>query len=84
MKQFAPAYYSFLSVENDIDLIESDLLSFVENSDMREVYDSIKVKFTPWKAMSWKCQRHLKISLIFSLNIIVQNLYRCLVDLIMV
>ena len=44
--QFAPAYYSFLSVENDIDLIESDLLSFVENSDMREVYDSIKVKFS--------------------------------------
>ena len=40
--QFASTYYSFLSVENDIDLIESDLLSFVENSDMREVYDSIK------------------------------------------
>ena len=46
------AYYSFLSIENDIDLIESDLLSFVENNDMREVYDSIKVKFSTLKAMS--------------------------------
>lgn len=58
--QFAAAYYSFLSVENDIDLIESDLLSFVENSDMREVYDSIKVKFSTLESYELEMSKAFK------------------------
>ena len=43
--QFSDVYYSFLTRENDFNLINSALLSFINNDDMMEVYDSIQVKF---------------------------------------
>jgi len=43
--QFSDVYYSFLAREKDYNLINSALLSFVNNVDMKEVYDSIQVKF---------------------------------------
>ena len=42
---FSKIYYSFLSRSNNLDSIETELLSFVNNKDMKEVYDSLKIKF---------------------------------------
>ena len=42
---FSKIYYSFLSRSNSLDSIDAELLSFINNFDMREVYDSINVKF---------------------------------------
>ena len=43
--QFSDAYYSFINGKNSFVSIDDELLAFINNSDMKEVYDSIHIKF---------------------------------------